>query len=165
MPSLNSTPAGRSYKLTLLSLAASILIAALILSCGATEESTAPVASNPDPPVPSATSAPTEAPATKAPDATPAPDPTKASEPTRAPTATAVPDPTAAPEATQASEEATEPTRKFEIVAGSQGLFKVDETLRGVDVVVALENRGNHGEHRHRSRDGHRGTRSSFVGQ
>ena len=49
------------------------------------------------------------------------------------------PEPTQAPEATQASEEATEPTRKFEIVAGSQGLFKVDETLRGVDVVVALE--------------------------
>ena len=127
MPSLNSTPAGRSYKLTLLSLAASIVLAALVLSCGATEESTAPAARTSDTPVPTTTSAPTEAPATRVPD------------PTRAPTATAVPDPTAAPEATQASEEATEPTRKFEIVAGSQGLFKVDETLRGVDVVVALE--------------------------
>ncbi len=139
MPCLNSTPAGRSYKLTLLSLAASILIAALVLSCGATEESTAPVASNPDPPVPSATSAPTEAPATKAPDATPAPDPTKASEPTRAQTATTVPDPTPAPDATEAPDEVQETARVFEIVTGSQGLFKVDETLRGVDVVVALE--------------------------
>ena len=139
MPSPNSTPAGRSYKLTFLSLAASILMAALVLSCGATEESTAPAASTADTPAPPTTTAPTEAPPTTAPDATRAPDPTKAPDPTRAPTATAVPDPTAAPEATQASEEATEPTRKFEIVAGSQGLFKVDETLRGVDVVVALE--------------------------
>ena len=139
MPNPYSTPAGHSYNLTFLSLAASILLAVLVLSCGATEESTAPAASTSDKPAPTATTPPTEAPATTAPDATRAPDPTKAPDPTQAPTATTAPDPTPAPEATQAPVEATEPTRKFEIVEGSQGLFKVDETLRGVDVVVALE--------------------------
>ena len=133
MPNPYSTPARRSYKLTLLSLAASILLAVLVLSCGATEESTAPAASTSDKPAPTATTPSTEAPATKAPEATRAPDPTKA------PTATTAPDPTPAPEATEAPDEAQETARVFEIVEGSQALFKVDETLRGVDVVVALE--------------------------
>ena len=139
MPSLNSTLAGSPYKLTLLSLAASIVLAAFVLSCGATEESTVPVGGASDTPAPPTTTAPTEAPPITAPDATRAPDPTKAPDPTQAPTATTAPDPTQAPEATQAPVEATEPTRKFEIVAGSKALFKVDETLRGVDAVVALE--------------------------
>ena len=139
MPNPYSTPARRSYKLTLLSLAASILLAVLVLSCGATEESTAPAASTSDKPAPTATTPSTEAPATKAPDATRAPDPTKAPDPTQAPTATTAPDPTPAPEATEAPDEAQETARVFEIVEGSQALFKVDETLRGVDVVVALE--------------------------
>ena len=139
MPNPYSTPAGRSYNLTFLSLAASILLAVLVLSCGETEESTAPAARTSDTPVSTTTTAPTEAPPTTAPDATRAPDPTKAPDPTQAPTATTAPEPTQAPEATQAPDEAQEPARVFEIVAGSQGLFKVDETLRGVDVVVALE--------------------------
>ena len=139
MSNLKFTPAGRSYKLTFLSLAASILLAVLVLSCGATEESTAPAASTSDKPAPTATTPSTEAPATKAPEATRAPDPTKAPDPTQAPTATTAPDPTPAPEATEAPDEAQETARVFEIVAGSQALFKVDETLRGVDVVVALE--------------------------
>ena len=139
MSNLKFTPAGRSHKLTLLSFAASILLAALVLSCGATEESTAPAASTSDKPAPTATTPSTEAPATKAPEATRAPDPTKAPDPTQAPTATTAPDPTPAPEATEAPDEAQETARVFEIVAGSQALFKVDETLRGVDVVVALE--------------------------
>ena len=139
MSNLKFTPAGRSHKLTLLSLAASIVLAALVLSCGATEESTAPAASTSDKPAPTATTPSTEAPATKAPEATRAPDPTKAPDPTQAPTATTAPDPTPAPEGTEAPDEAQETARVFEIVAGSQALFKVDETLRGVDVVVALE--------------------------
>ena len=133
MSNLKFTPAGRSHKLTLLSLAASIVLAALVLSCGATEESTAPAAGTSDTPAPTATTAPTEALPTTAPDATRAPDPTQA------PTATTAPEPTSAPEATQAPDEVQETARVFEIVAGSQALFKVDETLRGVDVVVALE--------------------------
>ena len=139
MSNLKFTPAGRSHKLTLLSLAASIVLAALVLSCGATEESTAPAASTSDKPAPTATTPSTEAPATKAPEATRAPDPTKAPDPTQAPTATTAPEPTQAPEATEAPDEAMKPAKVFDIVAGSQGLFKVDETLRGVDVVVALE--------------------------
>ena len=85
----------------------------------------------------SATEAPaptaTQAPATKA------PDPTQAPEPTSAPTATTAPEPTPAPKATEPPDDALMPGQLFQIVEGSQALFKVDEVLRGVDVVVALE--------------------------
>ncbi len=110
MPSPDSKPASRYSKLAVLSLAALIILVILALSCGATEESTAPLA-----------------PATKAPDAKPAP------------AATTAPEPTSAPEPTTAPQRATESGRKFDVVSGSQGLFKVDETLRGLDIVVALE--------------------------
>lgn len=62
-----------------------------------------------------------------------------APDPTSAPAATTAPEPTAPPEATEPPDEVMTAGRLFEIVEGSQGLFKVDEVLRGVDVVVALE--------------------------
>ncbi len=103
-----------------------LMLAALVLSCGGGEDPAAPPQVSPtDTPAPAATSAPTEAPATKAPDP--------------APTATTAPEPTAVPEATEATDEAMQLGRLFEIVEGSKALFKVDEVLRGVDVVVSLE--------------------------
>lgn len=133
MSDITSKPVRRSTRSVLLVLAASIVFAALILSCGGTDDSTAPQANPTNPPAPTATTPPTEVSATRA------PDPTQTPEPTSAPTATTAPDPTSAPEATEPPDEAMEPRWAFEIVDGSQGLFKVDEVLRGVDVVVALE--------------------------
>ena len=140
MPYLKSTLARPTRLLLLLSVAASILLVALVLACGGGEDSTAPQVNPTDAPAPTSTTAPpTEAPATKDPDPTRAPDPTKAPEPTSAPAATTAPGPTPSPEATEPPDDAMSPGRAFEIVEGSQGLFKVDEVLRGVDVVVALE--------------------------
>ena len=133
MPNLNSTLVRPTRLLVLLCLAASILLATLVLACGGGDDSSAPRASATDAPAPTATPPPTQAPATTA------PDPTQAPEPTPAPTATTAPEPTSAPEATEAPGDAMMSGRVFEIVEGSQGLFKVDEVLRGVDVVVSLE--------------------------
>ena len=119
--------------MTLLSLVAFVVPAVVVLSCGGTGDSAAPQVSTKEAPAPTATAPPTEATATTA------PDPTKAPDPTQAPTATTAPEPTPAPQATEAPDEAMEAARVFEIVEGSQALFKVDENLRGVDVVVALE--------------------------
>ena len=115
MPNLNSTLVRPTRLLVLLCMAASILLATLVLACGGGDDSSAPRASATDAPAPTATPPPTQAPATTA------------------------PDPTQAPEATEAPGDAMTPGRVFEIVEGSQGLFKVDEVLRGVDVVVSLE--------------------------
>ena len=133
MSNLNSSPARRSHKLTLLSLVAFVVLAVVVLSCGGAGDSAAPQVSTKEAPAPTATAPPTEATATTA------PDPTRAPDPTQAPTATTAPEPTPAPQATEAPDEAMEAARVFEIVGGSQALFKVDENLRGVDVVVALE--------------------------
>ena len=133
MPNLNPTLLRPTRHLVLLSLATSILLAALVLACGGGDDSTAPQMSATEPPAPTATQPPTQAPATTA------PDPTTAPEPTPAPAATNAPEPTAPPQATVATGDAMTPGRVFEIVEGSQALFKVDEVLRGVDVVVALE--------------------------
>lgn len=135
MPDLNFTPARNSTRTILVALAASILLTVLVAACTGGDEPSAPQVSPTDTPAPAATVAPTEAPATKAPEATRAPDPTIAPDPT----ATSAPEPTAAPEATEAPDEMMKLGGLFEIVDGSEGLFKVDEVLRGVDVVVALE--------------------------
>ena len=127
MPDLNPTLAGPSRKLALLTLASLALLATLALACGGGDDSTAPQVNPTEAPAPAATQPPTQAPPTTAPEATPAP------------TATTAPEPTAPPQATEAPDDATTPGRVFEIVEGSQALFKVDEVLRGVDVVVALE--------------------------
>ena len=128
MPNLETTLPRPTRNMVLLSLAASILLTALVLACGG-DDSTAPQVSDTEAPAPTAT----QAPATKAPEPTPAPDPTSA------PTATTAPEPTPAPKATEPPDDAMTPGRLFQIVEGSQALFKVDEVLRGVDVVVALE--------------------------
>ena len=125
------TSATHSKLLVLFGFMAAILLTALVLSCGGGEDPAAPQVSPTDTPAPAATLAPTEAPPTKAPEPTTAPDP--------APTATTAPEPIAVPEATKAPDEAMQLGRLFEIVEGSRGLFKVDEVLRGVDVVVSLE--------------------------
>lgn len=127
MPSLNSTLVRPTRLLVLLCLAASVLLATLVLACGGGDDSSAPQVSATEAPAPTSTPSPTQAPATKA------PDPTRAPEPTPEPTATTAPEPTEAPGDAMMS------ARVFEIVEGSQGLFKVDEVLRGVDVVVSLE--------------------------
>ena len=129
MPSLNSTLARPTRLLVLLCLAASVLLATLVLACGGGDDSSAPQVSATEAPAPTSTPQPTQAPATKAPEPTQAPEPT----------ATTAPEPTSAPEPTEAPGEAMMSGRVFEIVEGSQGLFKVDEVLRGVDVVVSLE--------------------------
>ena len=66
MPNLKSTLARHTRKLVLLSLAASILLATLALACGGGDDSTAPQVSPTDPPAPTATLPPTQAPATTA---------------------------------------------------------------------------------------------------
>ncbi len=125
------TSATRPKLLVLFGIVATIMLAALVMSCGGGEDPAAPQVSPTETPPPAATPAPTEAPATKAPEPTNPPDP--------APTATTAPEPTAVPQATETPDEAMLPHRLFEIVEGSKGLFKVDEVLRGVDVVVSLE--------------------------
>lgn len=129
MPNSKSTLARPTRHLVLLTLAASLLLVVLALACGGGDDSTAPQVSATEAPAPTAT----QAPATKA------PDPTQAPEPTSAPTATIAPEPTPAPEATEPPVDAMMPGQLFQIVEGSQALFKVDEVLRGVDVVVALK--------------------------
>ena len=135
MPVLRPISAKRPQVWVLLGIAASIMLAAMLLSCGGGEDPAAPQASPADTPAPTATAPPTEVPATQAPAATQAPEPTS----TSAPAATTAPEPTPAPEATEAPDDAMEPGRLFAIAEGSQALFKVDEVLRGVDVVVSLE--------------------------